>query len=207
MPTSLFHLNVSKKIAEKYPKYDTPNFYIGSIAPDAVNLNGFAEKGVRWTAHKRAKDLDEWKSNIIEFYNKEQKNFENDYLLGYVVHILTDIVVDEMYYKEGLYEDIIKTRATEEEAFKFFKDQIQIYENSQLNELWWKDVKNKLQNCTAFDINNISRQEIIDWKNWVLAEYNDKSQNPYDYVTPFTIDECTKKVLYIIEEILYKSKN
>lgn len=106
-----------------------------------------------------------------------------------------------MYYKEGLYEDIIKTRATEEEAFKFFKDQIQIYENSQLNELWWKDVKNKLQNCTAFDINNISKQEIIDWKNWVLAEYDNKSQNPYDYVTPFTVDECASEVLDIINEI------
>ena len=73
MPTCLFHLNVSKKIAEKYPKYDTPNFYIGTIAPDAVNLNGFAEKNIRWAAHKRAKNLDEWKQNIIEFYNKEKK--------------------------------------------------------------------------------------------------------------------------------------
>ena len=57
MPTSLFHLNVSKKIAEKYPKYDTPNFYIGTIAPDAVNLNGFAEKSIRWAAHKRDKEF------------------------------------------------------------------------------------------------------------------------------------------------------
>lgn len=198
MPTSLFHLNVSKKIAEKHQKYDTPNFYIGTIAPDAVNLNGFAEKSIRWAAHKRAKNLDEWKQNIIGFYNQEKNNFKEDYLLGYVVHVLTDIVADELYYQDGLYEDIVKNRTSEDKAFGFFKDQIQVYENSQLNEEWWKDVKEKLKSAEAYEINNITKSEIYGWKDKVLNDYNKRIYEPYDYVTPDILNTCFNRVLNFV---------
>lgn len=200
MPSSLFHLNVSKKIAEKYPKYDTPNFYIGTIAPDAIHVNGFAEKSIRWSAHKRAKDLEEWKLNIIHFYEEEKNNFSQDYLLGYIVHVLTDIVVDQMFYKEGIYENIIKSRANENEASKFFKNQIQVYENSQLNEEWWKDVKNKLNSAQAYEINNIHEKEIIGWKEKILKDYEMAQFEKCDYVTPKMLDECLNKVIVILKE-------
>ena len=29
------------------------------------------------------------------------------YLLGYIVHILTDIVVDDLYLNKGIYNDIL----------------------------------------------------------------------------------------------------
>lgn len=207
MPTSLFHLNVSKKIAEKYPEYDTPNFYIGAIAPDAVNLNGFAERSIRWEAHKRAKDLDEWKQNIIKFFKQEKDNFKKDYLLGYVVHVLTDIVADELYYRDGLYEDIVKNRTSEDKAFGFFKDQIQVYENSQLNEEWWKDIKEKLKNIDAYPINNISKNEIYGWRDKVLNDYSKKTYEPYDYVTPEIVNICFERVIKIIEDSLIQISN
>lgn len=197
MPTSLFHLNISKKIAEKYPKYDTPNFYIGTIAPDAINLNGFAEKSLRWSAHKRAKDLEEWKNNIINFYNQELENYPEDYLMGYVIHVVTDIIADQIYYKDGIYEDIIKNRTSEDEAFKFFKDQIEIYENSQLNESWWSDVKSKLENCEAYDINSLPKQDILDWKNQVIGWYEERTFNNYDYITPDILNMCVEKILEV----------
>lgn len=199
MPTSLFHLNVSRKIAEKYSKLDTPNFYLGTIAPDAVNLNGFAEKSIRWSAHKRAKDLNEWKSNIIEFYQQEKSNFEKDYLIGYVVHVLTDIIADELYYEDGLYQDIVKNRTTEDKAFKFFKDQIQVYENSQLNEYWWKDVKSKLKNCKGYQINNISKEEICGWRDKILEDYGKKEYEKFDYVTPEIVNICFNRVIQLLE--------
>jgi hypothetical protein len=116
------------------------------------------------------------------------------------VHVLTDIVADEMYYEEGIYEDIIKERTTEEKAFKFFKDQIQIYEKSQLNEQWWKDVANKLNNAKAYKINNIPEQEIYEWKNKILDEYSKKEYMPYDYVTPNIVNICYEKVIKILQE-------
>lgn len=200
MPTSMFHLNVSKKIAEKYPQYDTSNFYIGTIAPDAVNVNGFADKPIRWSAHKRAKNLDEWKNNIIEFYNEEKNNFNKEYLLGYIVHVLTDIVADELYYEDGLYEDIVKNRTSEDKAFGFFKDQIQVYEKSQINEEWWLDVKSKLKNCDTFQINDISKEMITDWKNKVLKEYSQKVFENFDYVTPKTVEICVNRVIEILNK-------
>lgn len=199
MPTSMFHLNVSKKIAEKYPKYDTANFYIGTIAPDAVNLNGFADKPIRWSAHKRAKDLDEWKNNIIEFYNREKDNYNKEYLLGYVVHVLTDIIADELYYKEGMYEDIVKNRTSEDKAFGFFKDQIQVYERSQLNTKWWLDVKTKLCDCEVYQINGISQEMICGWKNKVLKDYEEKKFEEFDYITPETVEICVNRVIKVLK--------
>ena len=200
MPTSMFHLNVSNKIAKKYPKYDNSNFYIGTIAPDAVNVNGFAEKSIRWSAHKRAKDLDEWKANIINFYKNEVDKNDKSYLLGYVIHVLTDIIADELYYKEGLFEDIVKNRTSEDLAFGFFKDQIRAYERSQLNSDWWNDVKSKLEKSQAFEINEISKEMIEDWKNKVLEDYENQVLENYDYVTPNMVEICADRALKILKE-------
>ena len=42
MPTTGIHEEVAYLIANKYKKLDTSNFYLGAIAPDAVNINGLA---------------------------------------------------------------------------------------------------------------------------------------------------------------------
>ena len=67
MPNIMIHEKVAYNIAQKHKNLDTPNFYLGALAPDAVNLNGFASKEKRWTSHLRDKDLKVWRKNIIEF--------------------------------------------------------------------------------------------------------------------------------------------
>lgn len=200
MPTSMFHLNVAKKIATMYQKYDTPNFYIGTIAPDAVNLNGFAEKKVRYAAHRRMTDLETWKLSILSFYNIERNDYFADFIKGYIIHILTDLFMDEIYYNDGMLEDIVKNRATEDEAFSFWKDQIIIYENSQLNEEWWKDVKNKLNEAKSYEINDIPKVQISKWRDKVLLDYEKRAQEPYDYITPDTVNNCVEKVLKFLRD-------
>ena len=44
MPSILFHELIGYKIAQKYKKYDTNNFYLGLMVPDSVNAYGFASK-------------------------------------------------------------------------------------------------------------------------------------------------------------------
>ena len=53
MPNILVHLKVADEIAKKHEILDNPNYYLGIITPDAVNLYGFAEKPKRWAAHIR----------------------------------------------------------------------------------------------------------------------------------------------------------
>ena len=78
-------------------KYDTNNFYLGTIAPDAVNAHGFASKEKRWSAHVRDKALNKWKENVKRLYEKNIETVKEDFLRGYCIHILTDILMDEKY--------------------------------------------------------------------------------------------------------------
>ena len=64
MPSILFHEFIGDKIAKKYKKYDTNNFYLGLMVPDSVNAYGFASKEDRWRTHRRDESLEKWKENI-----------------------------------------------------------------------------------------------------------------------------------------------
>ena len=77
MPSILFHELVGYKIASKYKKYDTNNFYLGLMVPDSVNAYGFASKENRWRTHRRDKNLDIWQENVIKFYKENKGNYKN----------------------------------------------------------------------------------------------------------------------------------
>ena len=106
MPNIFIHEKVAYNIAKENKYLDTPNFYLGVMAPDAVNLNGFAPKEERWTSHLRDKKLSTWRQNIIDFYNKEKSNYASYFLDGYLIHILTDIIFDDYFYSNVI--DLIK---------------------------------------------------------------------------------------------------
>ena len=99
MPTVLIHEEVAYNIAKKYQEHDNKDFYLGALAPDSVNLNGFAPKEVRWTSHLRKENLDEWLEKVKEFYNENKNKYNKYFLLGYVLHIITDIVHDKYFYQ------------------------------------------------------------------------------------------------------------
>ena len=100
MPIISIHEEVAIRLAENNNKLDTKDFYLGVCAPDTVNLNGFAEKEKRWTSHQRKKDLNEWRNSLKEFYQKEKSNYPKNFLLGYITHILTDIIYDDYFYDD-----------------------------------------------------------------------------------------------------------
>ena len=58
MPNIRIHEEVAFIYANKYKEYDNKEFYLGVLAPDSVNVEGFAAKIERWTSHQRDKDYD-----------------------------------------------------------------------------------------------------------------------------------------------------
>ena len=44
MPNIIIHEKVAYNISKKYKSLANAEFYLGALAPDAVNLNGFAPK-------------------------------------------------------------------------------------------------------------------------------------------------------------------
>ena len=101
MPYIMTHLIIAKNASGVFGKHinSLPQYYLGSLAPDAVhNREGFIydykktshllvgeEKWGTMTNH------DECKNNVIAFFLENKQSENHDFILGYCVHILSDI--------------------------------------------------------------------------------------------------------------------
>ena len=87
------HLYVGNKFVVKHGKIaDLPQFYLGCILPDWGET-----KEIRWLAHFRSNDINEWYKSNLDFYWRNVGNFNNDFLLGYIIHNITDAAFDEHF--------------------------------------------------------------------------------------------------------------
>ncbi|MCR5817244.1 MAG: hypothetical protein K6F91_10195 [Ruminococcus sp.] len=77
-------------------------FYAGAVSPDAVNIDGFADQSVRYPAHLRSLDYEEWKATARNFCKEKGTEWagREDYLKGFLLHVFTDIYWDELAQPE-----------------------------------------------------------------------------------------------------------
>lgn len=201
MPSILFHELIGYKFAKKYKKYDVPNFYLGVMAPDAVNAYGFASKEKRWKTHFRDEDLDKWKKNIIGFYKENYKNQENTYLMGYLIHVLTDIFCDKIY-QENLYPDLLQKGYDYNSSYSYYERAIEKFENNNIDKKWWEQTKENFGKGEKQPINIISEKMIEDWINYTIEKYKDRNYEEEEYITTDFANEVVDR----IEKVLLDEK-
>lgn len=196
MPSILFHELIGYKIAQKYKKYDTNNFYLGLMVPDSVNAYGFASKEDRWRTHVRDENLDIWQKNIIKFYQENKKDFEETYLVGYVVHVLTDIICDKIYQNK-LYPRLLKEGFDYHTAYSYYEKGIEKIENSNINAEWWKYVKNKFQNGDIQPICGMKKKMILDEVKYTINKYEKRNYEECGFIHDKFADEVVEKIINI----------
>ena len=110
MSTSSIHLAVAKKIQEKYNLGD--NFLLGNIAPDAWRGISTRDKTHFHTFKEHNSNTLEAfdgnktsKNSIVEFIVKYSKKLSDEFVLGYLTHLLTD-----GYFEKNLPEFIYGVR-------------------------------------------------------------------------------------------------
>ena len=191
MPTVLIHEEVAYNIAKKYKQLDNKDFYLGALAPDTVNLNGFASKEERWNSHLRNENLDTWLENVKKFYNENKDKYNKYFLLGYVLHIITDIVHDKYFYQD-IRTAMTKNNINEDDQHPLLRKYMLEYgyldENNQIREY----INDLLKEHTGYNIKNISKEDLIAWKNKCFSNYNEKV-HPNNYITKNHIKEVSKK--------------
>lgn len=170
VPGAITHLKAAYIFDRKHGFSKPPEFYLGSIAPDCVNLHGHAEKSLRWTAHLRDSSLDVWENNTECFFNEFKGRVNEGLLEGYVLHILTDIVWDREF-DLPLYMLLLKS-GVEEESLKDERwKELFAYEKTQFSEPWFKDaVFKKLAEAKAFDIGALKTEDMLLWRDKTLRE-------------------------------------
>lgn len=188
MPNIMIHEEVAYFLSKKINK-NSYNYFLGVLAPDAPNTYGFGKKEDRWLAHQRKKDYNEWRKSLKEFYQKEKNNYEEDFLLGYYIHILTDIVYDDFIYLK-VREKIIEDGYSMEESHDIMRNDMDKYYFKEISDI--KEILNKEN--TTYEINGISKELMSEWKEKVLKGLNNKNESIY----------ITQEIIDTLNELVYK---
>lgn len=167
MPNIRIHEEVAYLYAQKNKEYDNKYFYLGVLAPDAPNLDGFGPKEERWMAHQRDKDYKKWKDNIKKFYKQNKDKYNKYFIFGYYFHVITDIVYDKDFYLD-VRETILKDNISLEDSHHVMRQDMDYY-GSTFKEFDY--IKEKLLEIDEyFEILNIKKDKLKAWKDLNLKE-------------------------------------
>lgn len=197
MPSIMFHELVGYKFAKKHREFDTDLFYLGLMVPDSVNAYGFASKEKRWKAHFRDSNLDKWQENILNFYKQNINNYERNYLMGYLIHVLTDIICDRIY-QNNIYPKLLEKGYSKDQAYKLYEEGIKKFENSNINEQWWQYVKTNFQKANRIEINNIREKMIEDWINYIINNYSNRKYEKEDFIGEWFLNRVLDEIEIIL---------
>lgn len=103
MAYTMTHIYIAEQVAERIAGIkDYPTYILGSIAPDAVHASDiyvvsdkershlFSE-GLHWGKISSLGQAGIWEDNIRRFYEANKDKYNHDFLLGYIVHLYTDV--------------------------------------------------------------------------------------------------------------------
>lgn len=204
MATTFMHLYVAQALEKDLPVSDGGQYYLGSIAPDSVNVDGFAEKSVRWKAHIRDRDFMQWYRNVSAFYKENRDTFpDGDLLLGYAVHILTDLAWD------GYYFNVITPRMLSLEQPPIpdwdacLQDSFR-YDSAQVHAPWWeKRVKERLRQAVPRAIGSVSADLLGRYQRYITDGYERTlPMEPALFITDAVLDELAKETGRVCAEYL-----
>ncbi len=205
MPSFPVHIVVAQMLCDEIGVENKPDFLLGCIAPDSVNLKGFASQQVRYAAHIRSVDYDLWKKQLTEFYIDNKQSFESDidYLKGYLFHCITDIAWDEavqpelfafLQSKGELPREEI-TRLKWEELFRF--NSLLVGRDDLVQALL------ELRKAKPRDIATVTAEQVQEYRDYVVNDYKDKiSSEPPQFLCEEHIDMCAERTLELYIQLI-----
>lgn len=201
MPGPITHLKAANIFLDGSIK-EPSAFYLGSISPDSVNINGHAEKAKRWPAHLREKDLDAWLDRVKSFWN-ENKNTKEDqsFLKGYLLHIITDIVWD-MYFERELFTLFTAGNVAPEQRKAMRWCELYGYEKLQLELPWFKcEVLPLLAAAKPETVGTLDANEVVIWQQRIVSGDLEQGRFPL-FLDDSFMNRFLDKVCSITKEIL-----
>ena len=191
MPTFVIHEKVGFDIGKKINLHSY-NYYLGLLAPDSNKIRVALTDEDRYRSHLRDRDYNKWRLQLKEFYIDNIDNYDNDFLMGYIIHILTDIVYDEFFYStviNSMKKDCLCTSSYHQSMFMDM-------DNYYFKELY--GINDILKNSSiTYDILDIKRGEMKRWKNLQIGR--SKHKNTCIYITKDIFKGIEEKVIEELE--------
>lgn len=228
MANTIAHLAVAKKVLEARPELVTLkyNYYLGTIAPDAIDSKVGAMRDDKKNVHMRAGISDnDWllphKMRIfdqrIEDFAKESILEEDDphhrdFSVGYMVHLLTDKV-----NHATVRQTILKVLAPEggggtKQMIPYFVNELEamdcylIRHNPELSALFYTVMEIPVTNCMPGQIEAEYMEKSLKWWKYEyiprIAERKPEILQPSD-IEKF-VDQATEYIVGELDRIIAK---
>lgn len=170
MPSIAVHLCVSAILAERLGIVNFEDLFLGSIAPDSVNVNGFASQEQRYGAHIRSRDVSIWLKNIENFKaeNKSKISERKDLYNGFLLHLYTDIAWDETVQPELF--DFLRSKGISEDKLNEKKwDELRGFDSTLSQSDEYKQAVAFLAKAEPADIGVISAELLSEWRDKIVT--------------------------------------
>ena len=205
MPLPMVHLAVAIQLCEQHSRDASPDFLLGSIAPDAIHMRPGTDQHDKRRVH--LKDLTDEKcervrSLFIKYYGDSGE--VSEFAEGYAAHILTDRLWEETvitWFRE-------KAQAmSEEEQWQLYHDEtgqadLYLYQTMP----WREEVRRKLGGAEARDFDNLlTAGEIKRWQERVLNWFEKLKEEPGivpEYITGEVIASFIQQAVEMSDKYL-----
>lgn len=181
MPSAAVHLTVADMLKKELNIGDDSAFYLGAIAPDAVNINGFAEEKIRYAAHLRNKDYGKWKENIEDYYISEHSGYCGceDFFKGFLLHLYTDIAWDETVQPK-LFEYLKAAGFSDNELNREKWNELDRLDAVIRRDTRYKAVLEKLAKARGKRISTVDASQLEKYRDIILSESSEsKNEGPH----------------------------
>ncbi len=199
MASSLIHIVVANEINKKINR-DSSKLLIGTISPDISKLVGEP----RFISHFSRRDSNI--PNLEKFLNKYKNNLNDDFVLGYYIHLYVDYLWFKYFLTEIYDEDIIKTldgktiKCSEEKIYEYiYNDYTNL--NTSLIDEYKLDLKIFYNEIPEF--NNIIEEIPMDKIKLVVDNAGVIIKNATTHKTLLFNTDNIKKFISLCVEIIY----
>ncbi len=184
MPSGLIHLTIAELYFQRDSQTDKrivslPDFLLGCIAPDAVNLGKMASQELRYAAHLRSRDIPVWLNNIHAYRAEKEAAFAErpDVLRGLLMHLYTDIAWDETVQPElfrrmgaaGIPRSEFSRRKWQEMAV--LESQIRSWSNTE-------HALEELKKAGPCAVTTVTAEQVSAWQQETLRRYGTLTEKP-----------------------------
>ena len=206
MPLPMIHLSTAVKI-NTLKVMKSPEFYLGNISPDAVHMRAGFVREDKIKSHCNARVLaaiDELDSLCVMIEKSVGK--EREFILGYLVHILTDLFWEDTVLKKYGEQYESDPAPIQDKRMGYYNDTDQLDFAFYEKESWRPAIWEMLAQAEEFSVEEaVNKDEVAAWKHRTLNWYNSgKSQhtNPIKYISYEDLDNFTSYAAMKCDEYL-----
>ena len=187
MPLPMVHLGVAKCLSEKMNIDDLPSFYLGAIAPDGIYTREGFTREQKLRNHLIPEGRPRTVGDILDFLKDHRDLFDQSFILGYTVHVLTDQLYNESVYKVYLERYDNDPSPIQDKTWAYYNDtdivDFELFAKADWREEVWIMLE---KSCGSTIDGYITAGEAEAWRDRTLHWYDSgesEHKNPVKYIT------------------------